>query len=152
MLWTADGSQGIQLLVKIPGMTTWLDIGRPDGDGPSKQDAFSDGAGCMVVGPDTRNGEIPGLNIVRSQVLVNLGPAANLLEGPEGAALLFKVVVRDNAKGRAFNLEQGGSSGPTSDLRGLMALRVLGGKGAGDGTVETTEDTGIWDGPWEESG
>src|SRR5690606_25524717 len=43
------GSSTIAILLKIPGLTTWMDIGRRDGDGPSKQDPLVDGAGCQVV-------------------------------------------------------------------------------------------------------
>jgi hypothetical protein len=149
-VWDPGNSRGIQLYVKVPGQTTWMNIGRPDGDGPSKQDAFSDGAGCVVVGPDTRNGMIPSMKIVRSQVQVNLGPAANLFLSAEGKTpLLFKAVLQDNVAGRALNLEQGGPTGSPANLRGLAAMRMLGGRGPGDGSVGILEGHDLWGGPWD---
>ena len=72
---------GIGISVKIPGLTTWMDLGRSDGDGPSKLDPLQDGAGCKVIGPETFNGIDPDSGMVYAQVKVNVGPAITLADG-----------------------------------------------------------------------
>lgn len=71
----------VAILVKVPGLTTWIDIGRRDGDGPSKQDPALDGAGCQVVGPYTFTGVDSETGVVFSQVRVHVGPVASLANG-----------------------------------------------------------------------
>lgn len=72
------GDEGIAISIKVPGLTNWMDLGRPDGSGPSKQDALRDGAGCMVLGPDTFDSVDPQTEHVYCQVRVHVGPSANL--------------------------------------------------------------------------
>ena len=114
------GNKHMAILVKVPGLTTWMDIGRNDGSGPSKQDPVHDGAGCRVVGPQTRDGvgdpysnvwqsigvdQIHACGVVYSQVKINVGPNVNLFKSSgevanmvgtnEGEApVLVKVVMR----------------------------------------------------------
>jgi len=65
---TLGSTEGIAIMVKVPGLTAWMDLGRMDGDGPDKQDASSDGAGCKVLDsitniidvPWTTGGSLPG--------------------------------------------------------------------------------------------
>jgi len=73
-------SDKIAILVKIPGSTTWMDIGRADGAGPGKQDMFADGAGCMVVGPETYDFQDPVSGYRGCYVKVNVGPMAALFD------------------------------------------------------------------------
>ena len=73
-------SNRIAISVKVPGLTTWMDIGRVDGAGPSKQDMYADGAGCQVVGDDTYNYQDPVTGHVGCYVRVHLGPVASLFE------------------------------------------------------------------------
>jgi len=70
----------VAILVKVPGLTTWMDIGRPDGAGPSKQDMFADGAGCQVVGPETYSFQDPMSGYQCCYVKVNVGPWATLAQ------------------------------------------------------------------------
>ena len=77
----AIAGQDIAIMIKVPGLTTWMDVGRRDGDGPSKQDAFSDGAGCQVVGPYTFTGVDPDTGAVFSQIRIHVGPVATLAAG-----------------------------------------------------------------------
>jgi len=139
---TLNSTEGIAILVKVPGLTTWMDIGRADGSGPSKQDIGLDGAGCKVIGPGTFDDVDPETRHVYSQVLINVGPVANLFvsSGIDGATLgdipiLVKVVMNPVAK--AFNLEQwydpttktfAGVPAPdtsSEEVRGLIGLRLV---------------------------
>lgn len=120
------GSANMAILAKVPGLTTWMDVGRVDGAGPSKQDPLLDGAGCMVLGPDTKNiTSIYGHPV--AQVKINVGPVANFFkcmtdpQCEDEIPLLIKVVyycphavafldVRDNTvllPGDNFDLNDG---------------------------------------------
>jgi hypothetical protein len=145
-LWSTEG---ITIEVKVPGLTTWMDIGRVDGSGPSKQDALLDGAGCKVIGPDTFDAVSNQTQHAYSQVKVHVGPAANLfaMAGFGGASGIdagdvgkvpVLVRVRLNEQASGFNLQDAydpntrsflGSPGPgvaPADTRGVIALRVQG--------------------------
>jgi len=76
-----DANIGIAISVKIPGLTTWMDLGRLDGDGPGKQDNTVDGAGCQVAGPYTYTGVSSSTGMVFSQVQVHVGPDVALAYG-----------------------------------------------------------------------
>jgi len=121
------GSDAIAIFVKLAGLTTWMDIGRLDGSGASKQDAFSDGAGCQVNDPtETKNGVDTQTGIVYSDVLVHTGISASIYENAWGEApVLVKVVIKDSATGRALNFEQGGANGTVSNVRGLVGLEII---------------------------
>ena len=87
LVYTAPGPGGltnnrVAILVKVPGLTTWMDIGRPDGAGPGKQDMFSDGAGCMVAGDETYDFQDPTSGYVGCYVKVHVGPMATLFTNP----------------------------------------------------------------------
>ena len=137
---------GISIMVKVPGLTTWMDVGRPDGDGPSKQDPALDGAGCAVIGPNTFDVTPLSLGITTStysQVRVNVGPFVNLARGVQAVAgppiryevpLMVKVTMTPDAVG--YNLKQpyvspGVFSGVDTpgaalqDLRGLYGIKVV---------------------------
>jgi len=87
---------GVAIFVKVPGLTTWMDIGRADGSGPSKQDPFLDGAGCAVIGTGTRDGVDSFTGQVYTQVKINVGPVANLAVGEgDEVPVLVKVLMRD---------------------------------------------------------
>jgi hypothetical protein len=133
---------GIALSVKVPGLTTWMDIGRPDGSGPSKQDAVLDGAGCQIVGPNTFDGVDEDTGLVYSQVRINVGPSVNLfaMTGIENSEVdLVPVVIRVQMAqaAAAYNLEReydpvtktfSGAPSPGlagSLVRGLVGIRVV---------------------------
>ena len=140
-----DGTKytGIAIMVKVPGLTTWMDLGRVDGDGPSKHDPALDGAGCKIVGPNTFNSVDPVTGMVYCQVRVNVGPAVNLAIGQESAPasglyevpVMVKVIMNDLAKD--YNLEEvytgspgqfGGVVTPGAapdDVRGLCGIQVV---------------------------
>lgn len=121
------GTAEIAILLKIPGLTSWMDVGRRDGDGPSKQDPLADGAGCQVVGPETYNDFDPITGVVFSRVLVNVGPLAtvfaNQVVEEETAPVLIQVIIKP--PGAAFDFTQGGPNGSSNDCRGLVGITIL---------------------------
>lgn len=74
-------SDGLSIEIKVPGLTTWMDAGRPDGAGPSKQDTLLDGAGCLVVGSDSYNFVDPVTKMVGCYLKISVGPTATLFRG-----------------------------------------------------------------------
>lgn len=121
------GGAQIAILIKIPGLTTWMDLGRRDGEGPSKQDPLADGAGCLVLGPDTVEGRDQSTGGVYTKVLANVGPVASVFANavlePGKAPVMVMVVLR--AAGLALDFTQGGPNGTTADLRGLTGITLL---------------------------
>lgn len=120
LAYSAPGPGGlpidrVSIQVKVPGLTTWMDIGRQDGAGPSKQDMFVDGAGCQVAGPETYTFEDPTSGYVGCYVKVHVGPMATLapnmglwssysVGSPAGEVpLMVKVVMADGSVD--YNLE-----------------------------------------------
>lgn len=120
------GSSNIAIMVKVPGLTTWMDAGRQDGSGPSKQDSFQDGAGCQLVGPDTKDTVDPVTGLVSCEVSVNVGPAANLfLTSHNEVPVLFKVILKDTAPAKLLDMSQGGASGTVDSVRGLHTIAII---------------------------
>ena len=123
------GNVDIGIEVKIPGLTAWMDLGRRDGDGPSKQDPFLDGAGCQIINPTvTFDGRDAITGTVYSQVKINVGPAATVFANlgafaPTGVA---PVMIRVRQKlGSSLDFTQGGPSSTTDTPRGLVGITVL---------------------------
>lgn len=126
-LWTAGdpGSANMAILVKLPGLSTWMDAGRTDGTGPSKQDPALDGAGCKVVGSGTFSSIDAETQIVYAQVTVNLGAA--LFANAEVTArcpVAVAVVLYNTAGAKALNFTQGGEDGSTISCRGVVGIDV----------------------------
>ena len=97
---------GLAVMVKIPGLTTWMDLGRADGSGPGKQDPVLDGAGCLVAGPYTFDSVDAETGLVYCQIRANLGPAATLALGDGNEVpVLVKVVMRDVANVKNYDLQ-----------------------------------------------
>jgi hypothetical protein len=120
------GNTSIAILVKVPGLTTWMDLGRIDGDGPSKQDPSSDGAGCQVIGTQTFDGSDPTTRVVFSEVRVNAGSAANLFRNSDSEVpVLVKVILKDTAGGYALDFTQGAATDDTANQRGLVGIEVV---------------------------
>jgi hypothetical protein len=123
------GSSFISIEVKIPGLTTWMDLGRPDMAGPSKQDPLFDGAGCQIIDPTvTFDGRDAVTGTVFAQVRVNVGPAINIFAnaGPVGTGVA-PVFVRARLRpaGVAFNFTQGGPDSPSNVVRALSGITLL---------------------------
>jgi hypothetical protein len=143
----ALGTTGIAIYIKVPGLTTWMDIGRVDGGGPPKQDALLDGAGCLVIDPVTLDGVDPDTGMVFAQVKLNVGPVASLftMTGIDGSEpgkvpVMVRVTMDDTppyTKGARYNLEReydpntqsfigSASSGvPSALVRGIVGIRIV---------------------------
>jgi len=127
------GSVKISLELKIPGLTTWMDLGRRDMDGPSKQDPLTDGAGCQIIDPTvTFDGRDPTTGTVFCQVRVNVGPAANIFANtgavpgaPAGVAPVFFRARIKAPDGVSLNFTQGGPNARTDEPRALTGVTLL---------------------------
>jgi hypothetical protein len=118
---TAPGATGMAVMVKVPGLTTWMDAGRSDGAGPSKQDLVLDGAGCLVTsatGTDTDS------QIHYTDITVNLSPAALFINGEGKCPVLVKVIIKDNVTGKSLNFVGAGETKATSLCRGLVGIDI----------------------------
>jgi hypothetical protein len=136
----------IAIMVKVPGLTTWMDAGRLDGAGPGKQDAVLDGAGCQVGGAETYTFTDLVTGHKGCYVKIHVGPAATLFANPAdwsaytaGSPLgecpvLVKVLMDEGAVD--YNLEHvatgvgtfevGVKSGANPDeVRGILGLSVV---------------------------
>lgn len=123
--YSAPGPGGteIAIYVKVPGLTTWMDLGRTDGAGPSKQDPLTDGAGCQVAGPLTINGRDPKFGHVYADVRVNVGPSANLFTNFAGEVpVLLRVLVKS---GSTLDWTQTGPNTTIAPARGLIGVEIL---------------------------
>jgi len=130
----SPGSANIAIMAKVPGMTTWMDCGRLDGDGPSKQDPIRDGAGCQVTDLNTFDALDSQLDYRYCQVKLNVGPAINLFKSAVNPALvgevplLIKVIVYDTGVFGIyqynFNWDFGASS-LNRDLRGIIGIEIV---------------------------
>jgi len=124
------GNANIGIEVKVPGMTTWMDLGRTDGSGPSKQDPLTDGAGCQIVNPGTTfNNRDAITGTVYAQVQINVGPATNVFANsgatpaPAGVA---PIMVRVRMKsGTTLDFTQGGPTSTSDTPRGLVGITLL---------------------------
>jgi hypothetical protein len=125
------------IYIKVPGLTTWLHLGRPDGAGPSKQDPLLDEAGCQVIGPYTFNGIDNTTGMVYCQVQVNVGPAANLAVGVgTEVPVLVRVIMPEYGIGEwdltntydSGTMSFGDPTGPGirgHTIRGLTGIKIL---------------------------
>lgn len=121
---TTIGNANIGIAIKVPGLTTWMDVGRRDGDGPSKQDAFQDGAGCQIIGTDTFDYQDEETNLPACQVMLHLGPVGHLYANNSGRMCVFvKVIMYDTAKARQMNMGAVYNVAPESRL-GLHQIDV----------------------------
>lgn len=120
------GSTAIAIMIKVPGLTTWMDLGRVDGSGPSKQDVFLDGAGCKVVGPDTYDFTDDEL-LSCSQVKVHVGPSATLFRNvtDNEVPILVKVIIKDTVTGKALDFTQTSFDASPTNNRALLGLEIV---------------------------
>jgi len=122
------GNANLSIGIKIPGKTTWMDAGRADGDGPSKQHATDDGAGCLVAGVNTFDATDPVTQIRYCQIEVNLGTAGALFantESPARCPVLVAIGFKDTVAARGYNFEQGGEDGLTVSCRGIVGIESV---------------------------
>lgn len=125
------GNTEIAIEVKIPGYTTWMDLGRVDGAGPSKQDTLADGAGCQINDSTvTFNGRDAVTGTVYSQVKVNVGPSANVFANigtdPFAPLGVAPVLVRVRMKqGSSLDFTQGGPNSSADTPRAMCGITLL---------------------------
>lgn len=117
------GAAGMAVMVKIPGLTTWMDAGRADGAGPSKQDVAADGAGCLSSSVSDTD---PATQMHYTDVTLNLGPATLFLnaEVPQRCPVAVKVIIKDNVTGKALDWANVLATDATSACRGLVGIEV----------------------------
>jgi len=131
-------THGIAIMVKVPGLTTWMDLGRNDGGGPSKQDPVRDGAGCRVLGEYTYDYYDQHTGQVYCQVRANVGPAATLQASADGTVpILVKVIMKDGATSQSTNFDfwheridpaWTGTTGPgisPYNVRGISGIQII---------------------------
>jgi hypothetical protein len=149
-LYSAPGPGGLvadryAIYAKVPGLTTWMDVGRVDGGGPSKQDPTSDGAGCLIAdGEKTYNFTDPVTGYKGCYVAIDVGPVASFFTNPatysgyasgspaDEAPLLVKVEMNDGAADYALEKSYSTLTGfggvrpgaDPRDVRGLIGIRV----------------------------
>ena len=132
--------------IKVPGLTTWMDAGRQDGAGPSKQDNLLDGAGCLVFGSETYTFTDPVTGYKGCYLKINVGPVAGLFINPAlwssytvgsplgEAPVLVKVSM--DAGALSYNLEHRATGvgtfeagvrpgGESDQVRGLFTMRLV---------------------------
>lgn len=123
------GGADLACMVKIPGLTTWMDAGRVDGGGPSKQDPALDGAGCLVLGPNTFNAIDPASQVQYAQIEINIGPLASLFLNLEGKCpVLVKIIRKDTPAAHVpgtLDWQNVLPTAPTSACRGLVGIEIL---------------------------
>lgn len=132
---------GYAVLLKVPGRTTWMDMGRADGAGPSKQDILLDGAGCQVQDADTFDGVDETTGLVYCQIKCHVGPMATLFKNvglidTDKCAVLVRVDMDDDTQG-LYNLEESYDTGtetfsgladphvPCDEIRGLVGISIV---------------------------
>ena len=117
------GGVGMAVMVKVPGLTTWMDAGRADGAGPSKQDIALDGAGCLTSA--TADMDLTS-QLQYTDVTLNVGPATLFLnaETTPRCPVLVKVILKDNPTGRALDWANVVETDPTKTCRGLVGIEV----------------------------
>ena len=117
------GNRNIGVAIKVPGLTTWMDVGRRDGDGPSKQDAFQDGAGCQIIGTDTFDYFDEETNLPACQIHLHIGPVAHLFAASNGKKNVYvKVVMYETPVAKALNM--GAVSDAPETRKGLHQIDI----------------------------
>lgn len=135
-----NATSGIAVLIKVPGLTTYLDLGRLDGSGPSKQSTTQDGAGCRVVGPDTITSAIdPDTGLVYCEIQAFVGPNASFftntgVNGSEVGTIPLIVAVIMTANAVGYNMRESyvspgvftpGDAPGSVSVRGLFGISIV---------------------------
>lgn len=123
----------ITVYVKVPGLTTWLDVSRPDGEGPSKQSFTDDGAGCLI---SYQEGVLVEEAVHYLDLELEVGPNASFFINSDGEApVLVRAVFNygfhfQGTSGTSFGLDLFGvdntpTNRPLRDRRGLIGIEIL---------------------------
>lgn len=117
----ANGSRGVEIYIKVPGLTTWMDIGRLNGTGPSKQDLALDGAGCKI---DFGEDADIATGTVYSDIFMDVGPDAYFFRNTARECIvLLKVVIKDTATGKGLLFTTLGSN--PLERKGILGFEIL---------------------------
>lgn len=114
-----------RIMVKVPGLTAWLNVGRPDGSGGSKQSASLDGAGCAV---SYTEGYLKSEGVVYTDVVCNIGSTAVLTANDQGEVLVLVKVVLETGYSTSYSDFSGTKYNTRRGLIGLEVLRASTGK------------------------
>ena len=137
--YSGGANANVQIYAKIPGITAWLDLGRPDTATPGV-----DGNGCQVVGDDTFEDYDTQTGIIYSQVSVEMTNAFQLLTadtqrrvivGPYTYwefPVLIKVVLKFTPTASKYNFEWDFPALTAVDptyscavVRGICGIRIV---------------------------
>jgi hypothetical protein len=117
----ANGSRGVEIYIKVPGLTTWMDIGRLNGTGPSKQDLALDGAGCKI---DFGEDADIATGTVYSDMFLDIGPDAYFFRNTaRECVVLLKVVIKDTVTGKGLLFTTPGSN--PLERKGILGFEIL---------------------------
>lgn len=119
------GSTYIAIMIKVPGLTNWMDLGRRNGFGPSKQDPLLDGAGCKIIGTQTVDGRDAQYGHRISDTLVDVGPAVNLATNSYGEVPILVRVIIKAAAASVLDWVSGGPDDSTANVAGLVGIEIL---------------------------
>jgi len=126
-------SDKYSIYIKVPGLTTWMNIGRSNGTGPSKQSPSLDGAGCCV---SYTEGFLKSEGIIYTDVLCDVGPVACLKENILAEVPILVKVVLEQGLSTALKNFSGNSYDTRRGLVGLELLRNSNNKNFDeDGTI-----------------
>lgn len=121
--------RGVEIYIKIPGLTTWLDVGRQNNTGPSKQHISLDGAGCLI---SHQEGVLVEEAVYFTDLELDVGGNASFFTNDDGECpVLVKVVLPNNTKGTDGSLTFGhapsalSSNTPFRERRGLVGIEIL---------------------------
>ena len=128
-----NASRPLTVYVKVPGLTTWLDVGRNNGDGPSKQSLEYDGAGCFI---SSQEGFFVEEAVHYLDLELEVGPNASFFVNSDNEVpVLVKAVLNygyhaENTTGTTFGLDLFGTDNtptnrPLRDRRGLIGIEIL---------------------------
>ena len=120
----STSDRGIIISAKIPGLTTWLDVGRPNGSGVSKQHISLDGAGCLI---SYQEGVLIKEGLICVDLLLEMGNLATFIKNSsDECPVLVKVDFLDNAKALDLDFgESGDTKIPLRERKGLVGLEIL---------------------------
>ena len=124
------GDRRVEIYVKVPGLTTWLDVGRTDGEGASKQSTTVDGAGCLV---SYQQGMLLEEAVYFTDLELEVGSNASFFLDTvyNNCPVLVKVVIPFNVDAIDGTLTFGlppsnmATNKPLRERRGLVGIEIL---------------------------
>ena len=136
-VFTGGGpGDNVAIMVKIPGITNWMDLGRASAAGPAYNDIALDGTGCQVAGNYTYDALDPETVVPYCQVEVD--PQDASIHTSVGdpyvtgeRCVLVKVILKDVAATKLIDFDHRIDSGVTDPdvsamfLRGILGIRIV---------------------------